>query len=471
MNPLAAIKRSIYLLQLENYHLLRFIKASLRSPQKVSPNITWTPKLVMVFFLSLILQVTIAYWGAMVLGRWITFFVFLYTLSFFYFILLTVSTILVTPIDYPLKQYLILKAKKKISSLRPKLKIVGITGSYGKTTTKEVIASILAQKFKVLKTPENFNTPLGVSRFVLKEVSNDTEILVVEMGAYKRGDIKKLCRLAPPDVAVLTGINESHLERFGSLQNTVRTKFEILEGLRNSGLAVLNADNALVVENSGKFFKGTPLFYTSGKHPLAFVQTEKAKFNPKSLGLDLTLTRGNTKYNFTVPFLGKYIAGAIGAGITIADKLGLTKEQVKKGVAQLRPLPHRLEIVSSKNGVVVIDDSYNGNPNGVREAINALSQFKQKRKIYVTPGLVEMGGVSPVVHKQIGEELAPVADLIILIRNSVTGNIANGLKRQGFPINDIMWFDTAQAARESLPNIVKAGDVILFQNDWPENYI
>src|SRR3989344_1619662 len=324
MNPFVAIRRNIYLLQLENYHLARFIGVCLKSPKISSIKIIWTPKLVVVSTLAFALQILTAYLMSGIWGGWIIFFALSYVFFFTYFIFLTVSTILLIPIDYPVKRYLISKAKKKVVGLRSKLKIIGITGSYGKTTTKEVIASILAQKFKVLKTPENFNTPLGIARFILKGLSNDTEVLVVEMGAYRRGDIMELCGLTPPDIAVLTGINESHLERFGSLENTVKAKFEIVEALDSSGIAVLNADSDLVIKNYKRFFSGTPYFYASGKHPLESIHIGKVGFNPKSFRMELTLTQHGNRHNFSVPFLGKYIAGTINAGILIANHLGLT---------------------------------------------------------------------------------------------------------------------------------------------------
>ncbi len=471
MNPIKAIKGSISLLQLENYHLPRFLSVSLRAPKRsFAAKITWTPKLLVVSTVALALQVGAAYFAFTMGGGWIGFLIYLYILSFAHFSFLALATILFLPIDYPLKQYLVFKARAKVARLRPGLKVVAITGSYGKTTTKEVVSTILAEKLRVLKTPENFNTPLGISRFVMREVDKDTDVLVVEMGAYQRGDIRALCKITPPDIAILTGINESHLERFGSLENTIKAKFEILQGLIPSGKAILNADDELVSTNYQRFFKGTPAFYSSKDNPGAILRTKSASFEAEAMTLRLVL-ENSERYEFSVPFLGRYVAGTIGAGILVAEELGLAKEDILKGAGKLRPSPHRLEIASTKNDVVVIDDSYNGNPDGVREAIGALAQFTKRRKIYVTPGLVEMGGRKREVHKRIGEQLSSVADLVILIRNSVTGYIAEGLEKQGFSSDDIMWFDTSQAARESLPNIVRAGDVILFQNDWPENYI
>jgi len=470
MNPITAIKKYIYLLQAENYHLRRVLRVSLSGKKISNPEIVWTPKLVVVVILAIGLCLSATYFIASPFTNWLVFILLLYIFSLIFTVFLLGATILLLPIDTPIKKFLLLRAKHKIQKLRPRLKIIGITGSFGKTTTKEVISSVLSQKLRVAKSPENHNTPLGISRFILNDLDEKTDVLVVEMGAYKKGDVKTLCNLVSPDIAVITGINESHLERFGSLENTVRTKLEILEGLDPSKLVVLNADSGLVVKNYKRFFQGTPMLYSSGENPLASSSATRVDFDPKTLRLNLIITSLDEKYSFSLPFLGKYITGTIGAAIIVAKNLGLDKEQIKRGVESLTPAPHRLEVVSNKNGVVVIDDSYNGNPDGVKAAIEALSQFEKYRRIYVTPGLVEMGKDSKAVHLKIGSQLTSVADLVILIRNSVTGYIAEGLRAKGFSENDIMWFDSSKAARNALPNIIKTGDVILFQNDWPENY-
>jgi len=317
--------------------------------------------------------------------------------------------------------------------------VIGITGSFGKTTFKECLSPILGEKYNVLKTPENINTPVGISRLVIKELNEQTQILVIEMGAYQTGDIKEICQIAAPDIAVLTGINEAHLEMFGSIENTIATKFEIAQFAKPDALVVLNENNALVKNNFAK--------HVGNRKVLWYQDSE-------------TLPLGAT-----TPLLGSYVAGILNACVLIAKELGLTEDEIKRGIAKIKPIPHRLQVIENANGVTVIDDSYNGNPAGAVEAIRVLGKFIG-RKIYITPGLVEMGTEAQTVHRKIGEQLSGVADQLILIRNSVTPFIAAGFNND----SNIIWFNSATEAHAGLKEILKSGDVILFQNDWPDNY-
>jgi UDP-N-acetylmuramoyl-tripeptide--D-alanyl-D-alanine ligase len=155
----------------------------------------------------------------------------------------------------------------------------------------------------------------------------------------------------------------------------------------------------------------------------------------------------------------------------IAEHLGMSRAEITHGIAMARPISHRLEPFPARDGVLVIDDSYNGNPDGAREAIRTLSRFKNRRTLYVTPGLVEMGPKNTEIHRMLGIELASVADIVILIKNSATYFIAEGLKSAGFKSQNIMFFENAHAAHNALPAILKPGDIVLFQNDWPDNYL
>ena len=161
-----------------------------------------------------------------------------------------------------------------------------------------------------------------------------------------------------------------------------------------------------------------------------------------------------------------YVSGILNACVLIAKELGLTEDEIKRGIAKIKPIPHRLQVIENANGVTVIDDSYNGNPAGAVEAIRVLGKFIGRRKIYITPGLVEMGTEAQTVHRKIGEQLSGVADQLILIRNSVTPFIAAGFNND----SNIIWFNSATEAHAGLKEILKSGDVILFQNDWPDNY-
>jgi UDP-N-acetylmuramoyl-tripeptide--D-alanyl-D-alanine ligase len=444
----------LYLLQLENYNIPRFWKIIIDKARSKAfsisqrQKIVWTKKAVLVLLIGIILaligSLSLAYfypepWSAIILV--VAFLIYFNLLAPFFF---TIAVWLITPFDSVAKKAIISQAKSKIAGFK-NLKIIGITGSYGKTTMKECLASVLSEKFKVLSTPENINTPVGISRLILDKLTSDTEIFVVEMGAYQRGDIKSLCEITRPDIAVLTGINQAHLERFGSIENTIAAKFEIVSSSKINALVVLNEENKLVKDNYQKFLGSRKMFfYNNSKQDISEIN---------------------------IPLLGTFVPSIINGCVIIGKELGMGESDILSGIQKIKQIPHRLQLINPTNGVTVIDDSYNGNPDGGREAIKVLGTFNDKRKIYLTPGLVEMGEDSKSIHLKIGQQLAKVADLVILVKNSVTPFIAEGLKIESYLPEKIMWFDSALSAHEKLKEILKPGDVILFQNDWPDNYV
>lgn len=478
----------LYLLQLENYDLRWFLKTVSKSWTKprsaLRQKIVWTAKLKLVMVIAIMLHILLSAFISLVSVTLVThypllitiyltiviFIILVFLLSYFYFAFLIAAVLIIFPFDYLLKQKIIRLAKTKITQHKD-LKIIGITGSYGKTTMKEILATVLAEKYKVLKTPENINTPVGIAKLIISKLTTDTEILIVEMGAYKKGDIKELCQLTPPDISIITGINESHLERFGSIENTIAAKFEIIENAKTDAMILLNADNSLVVGSYKKYLGlKTVFFYSSSSNPFASYRIEKSKFLEDDLAFTFTIAKDAKKYNLKSPFLGEYTIGDIMGVIIVAEKLGLSEEEIVRGIAMLKPIPHRLQTIKTPEGILIIDDSYNGNPDGAREAIKALSRFKKRRKIYVTPGLVEIGDKSEEIHYRIGKELCRVADLVILIKNSATIFLGESLKKNGFPDNRIQWFNSFPETQAELKKNLKPNDVVLFQNDWPDNY-
>ncbi len=477
--PIKAIKCQLYLLQLENYNLSRFGKIFWRGIKKQRKKIEWTAKLKVVALISFLFQFSFT----LLIGRFlylnynltatvIVAIAVLYLLSLFFGVCLVISVIILWPLDYILKQKIINKAKDKIKRY-PNLKIIGITGSYGKTTVKEAISEILSQKYKVLKTDENKNTPLGISKLILNELNEEIDFFVVEMGAYQIRDIKKLCEIARPDIAVLTGINESHLERFGSIKNIIKGKFEIIENAKPEAKIILNADDKRVLENYEQYAGGREIeFYSANNRTGCKYKIANKQFLPNAQGWQADILNAEKDIgNIKTPILGEYIFGAIIAGIIIAREFGLSIEQIRHGISAVKPVEHRLQKVLSGGKVIVIDDSYNGNVDGAYEAIKVLAEFKGKRKIYVTPGLVELGEKSGDIHYNMGKRLAEVADIVLLIKNSATFFIEKGLLKKGFNKENIILFDSAPTAHKGIKDITKEGDVILFQNDWPDNYI
>ena len=469
-----------YLLQLENYDIARFMRVSMRSlgriPRDLRKKFVWTLKMRVIALASAFFATAsfVALWSAdaglpiaLRAGSEIGFGIIAYHL---YFLFCGAAVVLFLPFDWMVKTLYIGRARMKLAGMA-RLKIVAITGSYGKTTMKEFIGTVLQEKYRIARTKENLNTQLGLARCILNDVHHDTDILIVEMGAYHKGDIKALCRIAPPDIAVLTGINESHLERFGSIENTISAKFEIVRFSKPGAVAVLNADNALIRSSAARHAGSRPMLWY-GKHEAAGYRVLSAVFSPETLTTQCVIqdpNGGQETYRIALcaPYAGQAAAGCI----AVAHHLALSRAQIASGISVIKPVPHRLQPTRVASGALIIDDSYNGNPEGASQAMRFLSQWKQGRRIYVTPGLVELGSAMKGVHESLGRELAKSADIVVLIKSPGALILRDSLRKAGFSEENMCWFETAQEAHGAVQAMLKQGDCALFQNDLPENYL
>jgi UDP-N-acetylmuramoyl-tripeptide--D-alanyl-D-alanine ligase len=477
IDPSAYIKFQMLILQAEEYDLERFIKSVIKSlghiPSDFRKPIIWTGKFRIINTGSLILLITTAYLFSILSGSPVIFLVLAIAFSYIYFVFLALSVAVFTPFDMVAKKIITTRATRKIRQY-PDLTVIGVAGSYGKTLMKEMLYAVLSEKFRVLKTPENINTPVGISRLIVRQLKPQTQILLVEMGEYYPTDIRKLCQITPPTIGVITGINEAHLERMGTLAITGRTIFELAQEVKPNGMLVLNASDPRVVENASLYATGKDIYWYS-QNPTAKDRypISDYKFHEDKLGISFDLNEnGKRVCQISLPLLARYVVGDVIAAATIGRKLGLSWAEISLGVAKVTAPPHRLQPMKNENSrVLVIDDSYNGNPDGVTEAIRVLSEFKNHRKIYITPGLVEMGSRKVEIHRSIGKQLAPVSDMVILIKNSVTPFIAEGLLTAGFAKDNIIWYPNATECHKKFVQYIKPNDVVMFQNDWPDNYI
>lgn len=366
-------------------------------------------------------------------------------------------------IQVPQERKMIAAAKQRLAD-HPGIKIA-IAGSYGKTTMKETLQTILSQGKTVAATPGNKNTPLGISQFVSTLHGNE-EILIFELGEYLPGDIQALCELVKPGLGIITGINEAHLEKFKTLEVTTQTIFDLAVFLGDKP-TYKNGENKLVKTKAGE---SDPLLYSRhGVNELtvsdAATSLDGTRFVAKKVveGAELIIHAQSG-------LLGLHQIGPLMACIDIATILGLTTKQIEQGIQATKPFEHRLQPRFGADGVVTLDDTYNGNPDGVTAALEFVTNIKNHRLIYVTPGLVEAGSRVKEVHEQIGRQLAQAKiDLVVLVENSVTPHIQTGLQAAGFQ-GKLMTFPDALTCLAALPNLTKDGDVVLMQNDWPDNY-
>lgn len=473
----------IYLLQLENFNLQRFIRAAVRDcfspPAELRKPITWTAKITITVSLALITSIGVvglagwwlsALFSSPVVG-WLSAVILLSVLAVLFFIPLTVATVLLLPVDWLIRFIIRRRAIWKVSRLED-LTIIGVTGSYGKTTMKQTLFTLLDGPVNAVATSESHNTPVAVSRSVLADVDESTDVFIVEMGAYGRGDIAALCAITPPDISILTGINEAHLERFGSLENTIQAKFEIVTEADPEAKVILNADDKLVRNNFTDFTADkTVQFYSAKNHDRCQYEVYDKRFHEDGTGISFRVKKDDDPLGYVkVNHLADYIIGNIIAGLCVGDLLGIDQERILKQAHNITPAEHRLQPIQRTRGnVLVIDDSYNGNPDGAQAAIDVLEKFIGRRTIYVTPGLVEMGDRAEEVHKKIGQRLAAVVDVVVLVETSVTDWIKEGLESAAFG-GELHTFESPQAMHENISDILHTGDVLLFQNDWPENY-
>jgi UDP-N-acetylmuramoyl-tripeptide--D-alanyl-D-alanine ligase len=366
-------------------------------------------------------------------------------------------------IQLPIEKMIVSEAKTKLKN--HKAFKIGIAGSFGKTTMKEILKTILEERKKVAATPENKNTPLSIAKFI-GGLGGDEEVLIFEMGEYYEGDIKKLCRLVDPDLGIITGVNEAHLEKFKSLQKSANTIFELADFLRGkSGCKLYINGESKIAREKSKNYENIFVYGRNG------INEWKAKdIHTNLAGTSFILKNNNKSVVARSKLLGFHQVGPLSAAAHIALSLGIKSENIEIGLRKTKPFAHRLELREEAGGITVIDDSYNGNPDGVKAAIDFLSQIKNKRRFFITPGLVEMGGKTEEVHKEIGKWLAKTQiEKVVLIKNSATPFIEKGLKENNYA-GEIITANSAPEAFEAIPRYAISGDLFLFQNDWPDNY-
>lgn len=356
------------------------------------------------------------------------------------------------------------QAKAKLASMT-NMEVIGITGSYGKTSTKNILHDILSVKYNVFKTPANYNTPFGLMITINEHLDKYNDYFIAEMGACKKGEIKELCDLVHPKYGILTRVGLAHLETFGSEEAIQHTKFELIESLPSDGIGILNGDDekqkSYKIQNDCKilwigidnkkvdcYAKDIELTYKGTKFTAVFKDGQEYKFETKLLGR-------NNIYNIL-------------AGITLGKELGISITNLQKAVKRVAPIEHRLSMTKYYD-INLIDDAYNSNPMGCKMALEVLNMMPGKH-IIVTPGMIEVGQKEDEVNKEFGREIADNTDEVILIGEEKTKPIYQGLMEKNFPkdkihiLNDVM---------DAFPLMMKLKDketYVLLENDLPDSF-
>lgn len=387
-----------------------------------------------------------------------------FMLSFLTPILTLVIWAITVPIEKAVNLWYINDAKRILRSYKD-LKVIGITGSYGKTTTKFILTRILSEKYNVVCTPQSFNTPMGVVRTIRQYLKPQTQIFVCEMGAKNVGDIKEICNIAHPDYGMITSVGEQHLETFKSVDNVFKTKFELADAVaKKNGLTFVNGDSKEIkaridtkdykVYGSLKKFDYTISNIVCGRDGSRF---------------DLNI--GKTVITLTTKLLGKHSIVNIAGAAALAFELGVTPDDIKFAVASLKPTEHRLELKNSVNLSLLIDDAYNANPEGSIEAVNVLGTFENMKKVIITPGLIELGDKEYEANFNLGVAAAKTCDTVILVGLTRSKPIADGVNSTKFNNDNLHIVASFKDAMEIYSKIADSNTVILLENDLPDNYL
>lgn len=382
-------------------------------------------------------------------------------------LLVALANWLNTPVEKAIANRYVEDARRRLAAM-PELTVIGVTGSFGKTSTKYFLHTLLSTKYNVLMTPGNYNTTLGVVRAVREQLSPTHQIFLCEMGARHPGDIKEICDLVRPQYGVITAVGEQHLESFGTVENIADTKFELYDAIPPEGKVFLNFDNSVIREKAEA--KG-------GKQIVCYGLEGRRDY----LASEIAVTAGGTEFTMTAPdgqslryrtrLLGEHNVQNIAAAVAVCHQLGISLEQLAPAVRRLESAPHRMQMIRGGGAYTVIDDAYNSNPKGAEAALRTLSMC-QGLRILVTPGMVELGEKEFELNFEFGRQAAACCDYAALVNPRQAEPIRQGMLEAGFPPEKLMVADTLQQALAFAQTCGQLGQprFVLLENDLPDNY-
>lgn len=383
------------------------------------------------------------------------------------FILIPFIVLLVNLINHPVEAAIdrhYIKDAERILKQMPDLVIIGVTGSYGKTSVKYFLSRLLSVQYSVLHTPGNFNTTLGVVRTIREQMKSFHEIFICEMGAREVGDIKEICDFVHPKHGIITSIGPQHLQSFHSIENVISTKFELADAVGSDGFVFLNYDNEYICD---KKIDKRVISYGTLNDDVDYraydisVTKDGSLFKMKD--------KAGKEYEFHTRLVGNHNVQNIAGAIAVANTLGISMERLTYPVKQLESVPHRLQLIRQGERTV-LDDAYNSNKSGFMAALDTLAMFDDLR-ILMTPGMVELGEKQYEENKEAGIYANDKCDYAILIGREQTKPIQDGLIEAGFARNRMIIVDSIQEGFQMV-NAIHSDKhkVILIENDLPDNY-
>ncbi len=395
------------------------------------------------------------------------------------------------PYENAIQQDFITDAERILKEFNPLA--IGITGSYGKTGVKELLSAMLAEKYNVFRPPGSYNTLMGVTRIIRERLRPFHEVFVVEMGAYRKGSITKLCKLVKPQHGIITIIGVQHLERFKTKENIKAAKAELVHALPSDGIAVLNGDDLACREIAAEF-QGSVVYFSVENDDdvekgidaagIPVVRAENIGITSNGSDFDLVFyddlsppvsggeLKGEVEERISVhlSLLGRSAVSNACAAAAMADQLGVPRKAIALILDSIPHVKHRLEPIQREGGITVLDDAFNSNPIGAKNALEVLAGAAGGRRILVTPGFVELGRLEEEANYQFGKQAAAACDLAVLVGVRRIEPIRKGLLDAGFSDEKIWMVDSLNDGLERLKSYLQPGDSMLLENDLPDQY-
>jgi UDP-N-acetylmuramoyl-tripeptide--D-alanyl-D-alanine ligase len=476
------LRRGLHAFQLEGYDRSRFLRWARTHPRaslflrplgaKKALVMTGRARRILFAALTLNLLLSLSLPGAahLLLGGWpadvATWVIVTGALFIAAPLLLVAGNAVMAPLQRAVNARFLRAARSRLRAVDPV--VIGVTGSFGKTSTKAAVARLLGPAEKVLATPGSFNTPLGVSRTINELLTSEHRYFVVEMGARRRGDIAELCRLTPPWVAVLTAIGPAHLDTFGSIAAVRDAKSEIITGLPADGIAVLNVDDLEVRSLAEELTDRRVIRYGLDPEGMPDVTARDVTTGPNGSSLTVVDRTSGQRLPTSTRLLGRHALGHLLGAVAVALACGRRLGELDDAIRALEPVEHRLQLIEGTGGITVIDDAYNSNPEGAAAALEVLAAMPARRRVLVTPGIVELGPVQAEINRELGARAARVADTVIVVAEVNRAALSEGVRSAGNGVA-LVTVRSLQEAEAELARLLAPGDAVLFENDLPDH--